>query len=57
MIISYMLVSGASESEIEERVNQSIKTGWQPQGGISFIPETKASRMWYAQALVLDDGH
>ncbi len=56
MIQSYKIVSADNETTIEVEVAALLKRGWQPQGGIAFIPETTESKMWYAQAMTLDDG-
>jgi hypothetical protein len=56
MIIGYKIVSSGSEEEIENGVLQLLIDEWIPQGGIAFIPETDQSSIWYAQAMVKDDG-
>jgi hypothetical protein len=56
MIVDYKIVSAAYEGGLEEEVSGLLKHGWQPQGGMSFIPETSESKMWFAQAMVLNDG-
>jgi len=49
-IKNYMVVMGYSTDEIKASVEQLIREGWQPHGGVGF--STENSRWTFAQAMV-----
>lgn len=52
-IISYRLLSSSTASHLADTVNEFIKDGWVPHGGVAYGPETDACNVWYVQAMVI----
>lgn len=46
----YKVIEEPRLQVLVEKVNQAIKEGWRPLGGISY----QSANMWYLQALVRD---
>jgi hypothetical protein len=45
----YQIVSGLTKNELEELVQQQIKDGWQPIGGVAIAAEVgDVSEFWQA---------
>ena len=57
MITDYEIVTATHVADLQDRVRQRIKTGWQPIGGIAMLHEEEAGtskpHMVFAQAIVL----
>ena len=57
MITDYEVVTATHIADVQDRVRQRIKTGWQPIGGIAMLHEEEAGtnkpHMVFAQAIVL----
>ena len=57
MITDYEVVTATHVADLQDRVRQRIKTGWQPIGGIAMLHEEEAGtnkpHMVFAQAIVL----
>lgn len=51
-IIEYKLLGFAQRNELEKAVNEHIKDGWVPQGGIAVAQGNMAHSGGYVQAMV-----
>jgi hypothetical protein len=51
-IIDYKLIGASTVDSLAAKVNEFIKDGWVPLGGVAYGPETDACRVWYVQAMV-----
>lgn len=50
--MQYKIVDGDSRYELQNKVCEEIKSGWRPQGGVSFIANGGLS---WVQAMVKED--
>jgi len=49
--MTYHIVEAQSAAQLQEKVQELIDQGWQPQGGIS-VATYAAGTWWYYQAMV-----
>jgi len=50
-IIDYIVVSKTGPRPLQDAVQEYVREGWQPQGGIAVVADKEGSR-FYFQALV-----
>lgn len=55
-ITHYRLVTAHREDDLDEEVNNQIRLGWQPQGGVAVCQLETGSALW-SQAMVLLASH
>lgn len=57
MITNYEIVTATRVADLQDRVRDRIKAGWQPSGGVAVLHEEDAGRhqphMVFAQAVVM----
>jgi hypothetical protein len=57
MITNYEIVTSTRVADLQDRVRERIKDGWQPSGGISMLHEDEAvsrkPHIVFAQAVIL----
>lgn len=52
-IVEYLVVSKTSPRELQNAVNEYLREGWQPQGGIAVVADiANKDGRFYFQALV-----
>lgn len=60
MITDYEIVTATRVRELQDRVRERIKSGWQPLGGIALLHEEEAGdqkpHLVFAQAIVASNG-
>jgi len=60
MITDYEIVTATRVRELQDRVRERIKSGWQPLGGIALLHEEEAGdqkpHLVFAQAIVSSNG-
>jgi len=49
--MQYKIVDGDSRYDLENKIRKEVKSGWQPQGGVSFVYHSAYKETW-AQAMV-----
>lgn len=54
--MEYKIVLEQYKTSFENKVNELIKQGWLPQGGVSVAPDTETSHACFAQAMIRDIG-
>ena len=52
----YWLCEADGANKLQEVVNQHIRKGWRPIGGIAVVQSQSTSSWWYYQAMVLVEG-
>jgi hypothetical protein len=57
MIVDYEVITSRRIADLQERVKEKIKAGWQPMGGVALLHEEEAGEdkphLIFAQAVVL----
>ena len=52
--MEYKIVEAAYQEGLIKLVNENIKLGWKPQGGISVVRNLSGSTFNYCQAMIKD---
>ncbi len=50
--MEYLVCEAGSAEKIQDQVNERMRDGWQPIGGLSVVQSQSSNRWWYYQALV-----
>ncbi len=60
MITDYEIITARRVADLQDRVRERIRDGWQPAGGIALVHEEDAGlnepHMVFAQALISEQG-
>jgi hypothetical protein len=61
MIVDYEIITSTRIADLQDRVKEKLKSGWQPVGGIALLHEEDAvdrkPHMVFAQAMVTSECH
>ncbi|MDX2038194.1 MAG: hypothetical protein SFX72_16215 [Isosphaeraceae bacterium] len=50
--MSYLICESMSVEKLRQEVEQLIRKGWRPQGGVAVVCSHQTSNWWFYQAMV-----